>query len=154
MSIKAKHHQPIVYRVYEELKHHVGAENAISADDLCDKFDELCIDFSNPVGQWRNCVLYSTSKKRRKLRTIIREIRRSGELEKVIGSCKNGYYVCTKDDAQKAIDRLMNAAKNMFKTAYVMAKKVGLDGQMKIQYSKYISDTYHSLMENDDVQQE
>ena len=31
-----------------------------------------------------------------------------------------------------------------------MAKKVGLDGQMKIQYSKYMSDTYHSLMEIED----
>ena len=38
MSIEVKHHAPIVYKVYEEMKSHVGKSNAISADDLCDKF--------------------------------------------------------------------------------------------------------------------
>ena len=129
MSIEVKHHEPIVYKVYEELKQHIGVKNPISATDLC----IICgVDGH------------------RELRRIIREIRRSGELEKVIGSCKKGYYVCTNDDAQKSIDRLMNAAKNMFKTAYIMAKKVGLDGQMKIKMGDYFSDTYHSLMEIED----
>ena len=142
MSIEVKHHAPIVYNVYDELKKHIGKENAISAHDLCEIFrdelaEELYYDFM-------------IDPKDRKLRRIIREIRRSGELEKVIGSCKNGYYVCTKDDAQKSIDRLMNAAKNMFKTAYIMAKKVGLEGQMKIKMGDYFSDTYHSLMEIED----
>ena len=142
MSNEVKHHAPIVYKVYEELKNHVGQNCAISANDLCDKFEDELMDFDVSIVDYKF--------RNRKLREIIREIRRSGELEKVIGSCKNGYYVCTKNDAQKSIDRLMNAAKNMFKTAYIMAKKVGLEGQMKIKMGDYFSDTYHSLMEIDD----
>lgn len=139
MNIEVKHHAPIVYKVYEELKFHIGKNNAISADELCSLFPEELYGYS----RFEDYLVPDL----RKLRTIIREIRRSGELEKVIGSCRNGYYVCTKDDAQKAIDRIMNTAKNMFKTAYIMSKKVGLDGQMKIQFNEFCADTYHSLME-------
>lgn len=127
---QVKHHAPKVYEVYEEMKRHVGIENAISATQLC----FLC-DVSS----------------HRELREIMREIRRSGELEKIPCSCNDGYYMAsTKEEAQKAIDRLVNAAKNELKTAYTMAKKLGLEGQMKIQFGKYWKDTYHSLMEAED----
>ena len=142
MSIEVKHNEPIVYKVYNELKNHIGKDNAISAKKLCAKFPEEFMQLDYILG--------NSYADERKLRRIIRKIRRSGELEKVIGSCKEGYYVCTKQDAQKSIDRLMNTAKNMFKTAYIMAKKVGLDGQMKIKMGDYFSDTYHSLMEIED----
>ena len=142
MSIEVKHHAPIVYKVYEEMKSHVGNSNAISADDLCDKFGDELLVFDPIMVDYKS--------RKRKLRKIIREIRRSGELEKVIGSCKNGYFICTQNDAQKAIDRLMNAAKNQIKTASIMAKKVGLNNQMKIQMGQFYRDTYQSLMEDED----
>lgn len=140
---QVKHHAPIVYEVYEELKKHIGKENAISAHDLCEIFqDELAEELYSDI---------MILPKDRKLRKIMREIRRSTELEKIPCSCKKGYYMArTKEEAQKAIDRLVNTAKNELKTAYTMAKKLGLDGQMKIQFGKYWKDTYHSIMEKED----
>ena len=44
----------------------------------------------------------------------------------------------------------MNAAKNQIKTASIMAKKVGLNNQMKIQMGQFYRDTYQSLMEDED----
>lgn len=70
MGIKTKHHESITYRLYDELKNHVGKENAISAKDLS--------------------AMFGMSK--RTLRVHIREIRNSGELEKVIGSYEGGYF--------------------------------------------------------------
>lgn len=140
MEIEVKHHAPIIYEVYEELKRHIGKENAISAKDLCFLFPmELCM-YSISEDDWAPDV--------RRLREVMRKIRRSGELEKIPCSCNKGYYVATsKEEAQKAINRLLNAAKNEFKTAHIMAKKLGLDKQMKIQFGEFFNDTYHSLME-------
>ena len=127
MSMDVKNHRQIVYRVYWELEKHVGEENCISATELC---------------------LYLGLSSHRELREIMREIRRSVELEKIPCSCNKGYYMAsTKEEAQRAIERLTNTAKNEFKTAYTMAKKLGLDGQMKIQWDEFCVDTYHSLME-------
>ena len=130
MSVEVKHHAPKVYEVYEELRWHVGAKNAISATDLC-----------------RACGISS----HRELREVMREIRRSGELEKIPCSCNKGYYMAsTKEEAMSAIERLINTAKNEFKTGYIMMKKLGLDKQMKIPLGEYFKDTYHSLMEIED----
>ena len=127
---QVKHHAPKVYEVYEELKRHVGAENAISATDLC-----------------RVCGVSS----HRELREIMRSMRRSGELEKIPCSCNKGYYMAsTKEEAMKSINRILNAAKNEFKTGYIMLKKLGLDKQMKIPLGEYFKDTYHSLMGEED----
>lgn len=130
MSVEVKHHSPKVYVVYEEMKRHVGEENSISATDLC-----IACGVSS----------------HRELREIMREMRRSGELEKIPCSCNKGYYMAsTKEEAMSAIDRLINTAKNEFKTGYIMMKKLGLDKQMKIPLGEYFKDTYHSLMEGDD----
>lgn len=127
MSMDVKNHTPKVYTVYEEMKKYVGVENSISANDLC-----IACGISS----------------HRELREIMREMRRSGELEKIPCSCNKGYYMAsTKEEAKSAIERLTNTAKNEFKTAYTMAKKLGLDGQMKIQWDEFCVDTYHSLME-------
>lgn len=128
--VQVKRHALKVYEVYEELKRHIGIENAISATQLC----FLC-----------------GIEGHRELREIMREIRRSAELEKIPCSCNKGYYMAsTKEEAQNAVNRLTNAAKNEFKTAYVMMKKLGLDGQMKIHWDEFCEDTYHSLMEKKD----
>lgn len=127
---QVKHHTPKVYAVYEEMKRHIGEENSISATDLC-----IACGVSS----------------HRELREIMREMRRSGELEKIPCSCNKGYYLArTKEEAIKSINRILNAAKNEFKTGYIMMKKLGLDKQMKIPLGEYFKDTYHSLMEIDD----
>lgn len=116
-----KHHRQIVYKTYWELEKHVGEENAISATDLC---------------------LYLGISDHRELRKIMREMRRSSELEKIPCSCNKGYYMAsTKEEAQNAVNRLLNTAKNEFKTGYIMLKKLGLEGQMKIQLDEFCSDT-------------
>ena len=69
-----KHSKPLTYRIYDYLKeNHVGKENAISGADLADKFN---------ISQ-------------RKLREVVNEIRNSQELEKIIASSNNGYFICT-----------------------------------------------------------
>lgn len=130
MSIEIKHHNDNVYKVYNFLKTKIGIENAISANDLC--------------------ILCNISDKR-ELREIIREMRRSGDFEEIPCSCNNGYYMASvKEEAEKAIERLVNTAKNELKTAYSMEKKLGLDNQMKIKFDELCNDTYHALMEKED----
>lgn len=125
MSIETKHHAPIVYKVYEELKNHVGSSNSISAKDLADKF----------------------SISERALRDIIHTIRDSKELEKAIGCSERGYFVCTKEDARKSIERLFNQAFSTLKVARALEKKVGKNGQGKISLSDYYAMFYESLGE-------
>ena len=125
-KLEVVHHSPLTYRIYDELKKHVGRANAISAEALSDMFG---------ISQ-------------RQLREHIRIIRRSGELEKVIGSANGGYYVCTAEEVEKAINRLIHASKNMLKTASVMAKKAERNGQYKMkELGKYFKDVYESLGE-------
>lgn len=122
------HHSPLTYRIYDELKLHVGRANSISAEALSDMFG---------ISQ-------------RQLRKHILTIRRSGELEKVIGSANGGYYVCTAEEVEKAINRLIHASKNMLKTASVMAKKAERNGQYKMKFGDYFKDVYESLGEVDE----
>ena len=127
-KLEVVHHSPLTYRIYDELKKHVGRANSISAEALSDMFG---------ISQ-------------RQLREHIRIIRRSGELEKVIGSANGGYYVCTAEEVEKAINRLIHASKNMLKTASVMAKKAERNGQYKIKFGDYFKDVYESLGEVDE----
>ncbi len=128
-KLEVVHHSPLTYRIYDELKSHVGRTNAISAEALSDMFG---------ISQ-------------RQLRKHILAIRRSGELEKVIGSANGGYYVCTAEEVEKAINRLIHASKNMLKTASVMAKKAERNGQYKMkELGKYFKDVYESLGEVDE----
>lgn len=127
MSIETKHHSPIVYLVYDELKKHIGKENAISAWELAVKFTIT----------------------ERELRCIIHTIRESSELEKSIGSCNNGYYICTKYDANKAIERLYRQAFSTLKVARALEKKVSINGQGKIPMGDYFKKFYQSLGEID-----
>lgn len=83
----------MVYYVYEEMKKHVGRENAISGEDLSRLFGITT----------------------RHLRYIINEIRNSGELEKVIGSCNAGYFICTKEEQSRANLRIYRQAFRLLK---------------------------------------
>lgn len=109
-------HEPVVYRIYEFLKHHVGKEHAISAENLAEVFG---------ISE-------------RKLREYISEIRRSGELEKVVCSCNGGYYICTEEEADRANKRLYSQAFSLLKTAHANDRKAGRNGQMKIELGKFV----------------
>lgn len=126
MSIETKHHSPIVYRLYDELKKHVGRKNAISAYELSKKFDIT----------------------ERQLRDYIREIRESSELEKCIDACNFGYYVCTKEESRYVSNRLYAQAFSLLKTARANEKKAGLDGQMKIALGEFYKQTFESTIDS------
>lgn len=96
--------------ILDELKEHVGRENAIRAEELAELFG---------IGE-------------RQLRDHIREIRRDSEAESVVASCNQGYYICTKDELLKANERLYSQAFSLLKTANANEKKVGKAGQMKM----------------------
>lgn len=96
--------------IYNELKEHVGRENAIRAEELAAMFD---------MGE-------------RQLRDNIREIRRDVEAESVVASCNQGYYICTREELAKANERLYRQAKSLMKTVHANEKKIGKTGQMKM----------------------
>lgn len=96
--------------IYNELKEHVGRENAIRAEELAARFG---------MGE-------------RQLRDNIREIRRDSEAESVVASCNQGYYICTRDELAKANERLYRQAKSLMKTVRANEKKIGKSGQMKM----------------------
>lgn len=102
-------HAPIIYQIYGEMQEHIGIENAISAKDLSEKFGIT----------------------ERKLREYVSEMRRSSELEKLVMSCNDGYFICT-DAAEfkHAVQRLLNTAFDLLKTARAAEKKAGRDGQV------------------------
>ena len=121
-------HSPIVYHVYEEMKKHVGRENAISGEDLSRAFGITT----------------------RHLRYIINEIRNSGELEKVIGSCNAWYFICTKEEQSRANLRIYRQAFSLLKTARANDKKAAKNGQGKIKLGEYFKEFYESLGETDE----
>lgn len=96
--------------IYNELKEHVGRENAIRAEELAEMFG---------MGE-------------RQLRDNIREIRRDVEAESVVASCNQGYYICTREELAKANERLYSQALSLMKTVRANEKKIGKSGQIKM----------------------
>lgn len=126
-NIKAdsvKHHAPIIYQLYEELKSHVGKGNAISAEELSGKFGMT----------------------ERDLRECISEIRNSTELEKIIGSCNGGYFICTEDEFKRSNNRLLSMAFSLLRTARANSRKAGLDGQFKMALGDFYGECYEPFM--------
>lgn len=126
-ELETKHSKPIVYKVYDYMKNFIGKANAQSAMFLANRFE---------ISE-------------RQLREIIHEIRESKELELSIGSCKKGYYVCTKEDCEAAIKRLYRQAFSTLKVARALEKKVGMNGQGKIKIGEYFKEFYQSLGEEE-----
>ena len=82
---------------------------------------------------------------RRSLRNIIREIRNSDTLEKLVAGDESGYYVCaTEEEYEKATNRLWSAAFSLLRTARSNAKKAGMDGQFKIRLGKCFAETFEA----------
>lgn len=71
--METKRHETIVYRIYDELKNHVGKKNAVSAAELSGKFN---------ISE-------------RQLRDYIHELREDMQFDKVILACNKGYYIPT-----------------------------------------------------------
>ena len=104
------------------MMNHVGVDNAISEKELSAKFGIT----------------------ERKLREYMSEMRRSTELEKLVMSCNDGYFVCTSaEEFNRAVQRLLNAAFDLLKTARATEKKAGRDGQVKIK----IGELYNEFCE-------
>ena len=118
-----KHHEPIVYAVYDEMKNYVGKANAIKAADLAAKFNLS----------------------ERGLREVISTIRTSSELRKVVSSCNNGYYLCTDEEFEQANRRLESQAFSLLKVAYANKRKAAKDGQMLIPLGKYYKEVFEAF---------
>lgn len=116
--IETKHTEPITYRIYKELKNHIGKENAISGADLAGRFGIS----------------------RRKLREKIHEIRESAELSKVILACNKGYYIPRAEEGMRDINRLYSQAFSLLKAARASEKKAGLEGQYKLKLGEFYQD--------------
>lgn len=125
MALETKHHEPIVYRIYDYLEENcVGEENAIQGRDLADRFD---------ISE-------------RGLRDYISVIRTSTELRKVIGSSPKGYYVCAnKEEAERANQTFWSAAYSYIKVARAQEKKAGLDGQYLLALGDYYKELYEAF---------
>ncbi len=123
--IETKHGEPITYKIYKELKNHIGKENAISGADLS--------------------ALFGIS--RRQLRVYIHEIRNSTELEKVIGSCNRGYYICREEDFDEADKRLERQALSTLKVVWANRKKKSKDGQYKLPLGDYYKEIFQAFGE-------
>lgn len=123
--IDTKHSKPITYRIYEELKNHIGKEHAISGADLSAKFG---ID-------------------RRQLRRHIHTLRYSMELEKIIGSGNTGYYICREEDFDEVDKRLERQALSTLKVVWANRRKRSKDGQYKLPLGDYYKDIFQAFGE-------
>lgn len=123
--IETKHHEPITYRIYDELKNHIGIENAISGKELSEIFG---ID-------------------RRQLRRHIHTLRNSMDMEKVIGSCNKGYYICCEEDFDEADKRLERQALSTLKVVWANRKKRSKDGQYKMPLGDYYKEIFQAFGE-------
>ena len=127
-DIEVKHHEPLVYRVYDLLKkEHLGKENGIVRSE-----------FALQLGITE-----------RELRKITREINLSGELEKLVSTSHSCYMCETREECEKSIRTTYHSAVALFKKAKQMEKKVGLNGQVKIKLGKYYKDFYETFEEGE-----
>ena len=125
-KIEIKHHEPAVYRLYDYLKNnHLGRENGIKKPELAQK---LGIN-------------------ERELRKLTKEINTSTELEKLVSTTHCCYMCKTKEECEKSIRNTFRTAIALIKKGNTMAKKVGLNGQIKMplgQYYKEFVETFSS----------
>lgn len=115
-KLEVKHHRPEVYRLYDYLKNnHLGKENGIKKPELAQKLGI----------------------KTRELRKLTKEINESTELEKLVSTSHCCYMCKTKEECEKSIRTTYRVAVALFKKAKRMEKKVGLNGQIKLNLGEY-----------------
>lgn len=127
-KIETRHHEPIVYRVYDYLKiYHLGRENGIKKTELAEHFE------ITP----------------RELRKITKAINESNELEKIVSTTHSCYMCGTKEECEKSIRNTYKVAIALFKKAKTMEKKVGLNNQIKIKLGKYYKDVVETFTDEE-----
>ena len=127
-KIETKHHEPMVYRLYDYLKNnHLGRENGIKKPALAQ-------------------VLGISERELRKLTKAINE---SNELEKLVSTTHSCYMCATKEECEKSIRNTYRVAVALFKKAKQMEKKVGLNGQIKLKLGKYYKDVVETFSEEE-----
>lgn len=127
-KIETKHHEPMVYRLYDYLKNnHLGRENGIKKPALAQ-------------------VLGISERELRKLTKAINE---SNELEKLVSTTHSCYMCETKEECEKSIRNTYIVAVALFKKAKSMEKKVGLNGQIKLKLGKYYKDVVETFSEEE-----
>lgn len=115
MGIETKKHETVAYRIYDELKNHVGKQNAVSAAELSGMFN---------ISE-------------RQLRDYIHELREDMSFDKVILSCNKGYYIPTEQEGTADVQRLLSQAFSTLRIARATVTKGGRNGQGKIKLGKY-----------------
>lgn len=123
--IKTKHHEPIVYKIYEHMKNFVGEENAIQGRDLAAHF----------------------SISERRLRTIKHEICTSTELTRIILASNKGYFMATEEEFERHNKRMESQAKSLLSASYANRKKAAKDGQYKIPLGDYYAKIFEAYGE-------
>ena len=124
-------YEPIIYKVYNELKLHKGKENAISCLRLAQTF--------YPETNEQTAM--------RSIRRVINIIRNSPTFDNVIAYCNNGYYWVTADEAKQALAAAYKHAISAWKTLHALDKKASLNGQMLLQLTPYQREAIDSLCE-------
>lgn len=105
---KERRHSPLCMEIYNELLSHVGADNAISMNDLAAHFDVTA----------------------RCIRHFLSEIRTSADLEKVVLSNNDGYFIPRdKSELRRYSKRLYRHAFSALKAARCNDAKAAKDGQ-------------------------
>lgn len=126
--IESKHHEPMVYRLYDYLKeHHYGRENGIVRRDLAEKFDIT----------------------ERELRRLTKEINESTELEKLVSTTHCCFMCKSAEECKKSIRNTYRVAVTLLKKAKNMERKVGLNGQLKIKLGEYYKDVVETFTDGE-----
>ena len=114
----------------------VGEENAISAKSLCIKFDLLTYTD------------YGMSINDRALRKyVINPLRKDKSLDMVINSSRNGYFVGTKEETKKTVNKMFAEAFELLRVARTMVKKSDLNGQGEFDFENNVTNFVKSLTE-------
>ena len=123
-KIETKHHEPLMYRLYDYLKdNHLGRENGIKKPELAKKFDIT----------------------ERELRKLTKEINTSTELEKLVSTTHCCYMCKTKEECEQSIRNTYRTAITLLKKGKAMERKVGLNGQVKMKLGKYYKDVVETF---------
>lgn len=113
--METKKHEPIAYRIYDEMKNHFGRINAIKGKDLAEKFE---------ISE-------------RQLRDYIHELREDMQFDKVILTCNKGYYIPTEEEGTADVQRLFSHAFSTLRIARASVNKASHNGQGKIKLGAY-----------------